>query len=142
MKIFQIVVLSLSGLALLYACSSRLINPTNAVFLETYLEENELETDIVLVNEIRGVGAVMLLGAMVAFAGAIRVDFRQTAFIVITVIFGGIVLGRSFSLFIDGIPSPNLMRVAMIEIVLGVLNVVCLIGILIQGRRGQTDSPS
>jgi len=135
MKIFQIVVLCLSGLALLYACSMRLINPTHAVFLETYLEENTLESDIVLINEIRGVGAVMLLGAIVAFLGAIRAEFQQTAFVVVTVIFGGVVLGRSFSLFIDGIPNPNLMRVAIIEIVLGVLNVVCLIGILIQARK-------
>ncbi len=136
MKIFQVVILVLLGLALLYACSSRLINPANAVFLETYLANpaNSLETDIDLVNEIRGVGAVMLLGAIVAFLGAIREDFRFTAFVVITVIFGGVVLGRSLSFFIDGIPNENLMRAAIIEIALGLLNVFCLIRIMMTGR--------
>ena len=134
MEIFKIVVLSLSGLALLYACSMRLINPTQAVFLETYLEypENSLETNIDLVNEIRGVGVVMFLGGIIAFFGTIRADFRLTAFIVVTVIFGGVVLGRSLSFFIDGIPNENLIRAAIVEVVLSVLNVFCLIRILIQ----------
>lgn len=133
-EIFKIVVLSLSGLALLYACSMRLINPTQAVFLETYLvyPDNSLETNIDLVNEIRGVGAVMLLGAIIALLGTIRADFRLTAFVVAVVIFGGVVLGRSISLFIDGIPNQNLVRATIAEIVLATLNIFCLIHIVIQ----------
>ena len=136
MNIFKIVVLTLSGLALLYASSMRLINPTEAVFLQTYLEHpaNSLAIDIDLVNEIRGVGAVVFLGAIIAFLGTIRVDFRQTSFVVTTLIFGGVVLGRSLSLLIDGIPNENLMRAASAEIVLGVLNIFCLTSILIQSR--------
>ncbi|MEM6526799.1 MAG: DUF4345 domain-containing protein [Chloroflexota bacterium] len=137
MRIFQIVVLVLSGLALLYACSMRFINPTEAVFLQTYFEnpDNRLEADIELVNEIRGVGAVMLLGAIVTFLGAIRADFRLTALVVAAVILGGVVLGRSLSLFIDGIPDADLIRAYVAEIVLGTLNVVCLISLFIQGRK-------
>ncbi|MEO1287703.1 MAG: DUF4345 domain-containing protein [Chloroflexota bacterium] len=136
MEIFKVVVLFLSGLALFYACSMRLINPTNAIFLQTYFEspENSLATDIDLVNEIRGVGAVMLLGGIVALLGAIRADVRLTSFVVVTIIFSGVVLGRSYSLFIDGIPSENLIRAAIAEVVLSVLNIVCLITILIQNR--------
>lgn len=137
MEIFKAIVLALSGLALFYACSMRLINPTNAVFLQTYLvnPENSLEIDINLVNEIRGVGAVMLLAGMIAFVGAIRADFRQPAFVVVTVIFGGIVLGRSLSLLIDGLPNQNLMRAAIAEVVLAALNIVCLIRIVTRSPK-------
>ena len=137
MKIFQIVVLVLSGLALFYASSMRLINPSEAVFLQTYFEapENSLETNIDLVSEIRGVGAVMLLGGVVALIGVIRVDFRVTSFVVATVIFGGVVLGRALSLFIDGIPNADLIRAATAEMVLTTLNVFCLISILIQDHK-------
>ncbi|MEM7537422.1 MAG: DUF4345 domain-containing protein [Chloroflexota bacterium] len=136
MNIFKIVVLILSGLALLYASSMRLINPTEAIFLQTYFENsaNSLAIDIDLVNEIRGVGAVMFLGGLLAFLGTIRADVRQTSFAVTTLIFGGVVFGRSLSLFMDGIPNENLIRAASVEIVLGILSIFCLINILIQSR--------
>lgn len=136
MKNFKIVVLVLSGLALFYASSSRLINPAAAVFLQTFFENsvNSLATDVDLVNEIRGVGAVMLLGGIVAIWGAVRADFRQTAFVVTAVIFGGVILGRSISLLIDGVPNANLMRAAVIEAVLAALNVFSLAHILIRGN--------
>ncbi|MEL7535081.1 MAG: DUF4345 domain-containing protein [Bacteroidota bacterium] len=135
MKIFQIVVLSLSGLALLYACSMRLIKPSGAVFLQTYFENpaNNLETHIDLANEIRGVGAVMLLGAIIALIGAFRPDLRQSAFLITTLIFGGVVLGRSLSFFIDGMPSGNVMRAAVAEGVLAALNAFWLVRIWTQG---------
>lgn len=135
MQIFKNVVLVLSGLALFYASSMRLINPTEAVFLQTYFAnpENSLAIDIDLVNEIRGVGGVLFLGGIIAFLGVIRADFRRTSFIVATVIFGGILLGRSLSLFIDGISNERLIRAVIAEGVLGALNVFCLGNILIQG---------
>ena len=129
MKTFHIVVLALSGLALFYASTMRLFNPTEAVFLQTFFEHsgNSLDIHTDLVNEIRGVGAVMLLGGFVALLGTIRADFRSAAFVVLTVILGGVVLGRSYSFFIDGIPHANLIRAAIAEGVLGGLNVFCLL---------------
>lgn len=137
MKIFKIVVLSLSSLALFYASSTRLINPTEAVFLQTYFVNpaNSLATNVDLVNEIRGVGAVIFLGGVMAVFGAIRADFRRTSFGVATVIFGGVVLGRLVSLFFDGIPSQNMIRVAVVEGVLGVLNILGLVSILTTGHK-------
>lgn len=137
MKIFQIVVLSLSGLALLYACSLRLFNPEGAVFLQTYFENpaNSLETHVDLINEIRGVGAVMLLGGIIALLGTLKADFRLSAFVVLTVILGGVVLGRSLSFMIDGIPHANLIRAAIVEGVLAMLNVFCLAKLLLQRRK-------
>lgn len=137
MKIFKIVVLTLSGLALFYASSTRLINPTEAVFLQTYFVNpaNSLATDVDLVNEVRGVGAVMFLGGVTAVVGAIRADFRRTSFVVVTVIFGGVILGRLLSLFFDGMPSQNLIRVVVVECVLGVLNTLGLVSMLITERK-------
>ena len=98
---------------------------------------NSLETNIDLINEIRGVGTVMLLGAIIAFLGIIRVDFRETSFVVVTMIFAGVVLGRSISFFIDGMPNENLIRASIAEIVLSLLNVFCLVSILMQSKSRQ-----
>ena len=129
MKIFNVIVLVLSGLALFYASATRLINPAGAIFLQTFFEnpENSLEIATDLVNEIRGMGAVLFLGGINALLGAIRGDFRKTSFVVTSIIFGGVVLGRSLSFFIDGNPNQDLIRVAMIEGVLAALNVFCLV---------------
>ncbi|MEM6842920.1 MAG: DUF4345 family protein [Bacteroidota bacterium] len=137
MKIFKIIVLALSGLALFYASSMRLFNPTEAVFLQPYLEnpENSREIAIDLVNEIRGVGAVMFLGGIIALLGIARPDFRLTSFVVVTVIFVGVISGRSLSLFIDGLPNENLVRAAIAEGVLATLNIFCLVNVLIQGHK-------
>lgn len=137
MDIFTKVVLSLSGLALFYACYLRLIQPDKAVFLQSYFEHpgNSLKVHIDLANEIRGVGAVMLLGGIVILIGTVRADFRLAALVVATVIFGGVVLGRSLSSFIDGPPSGPLMRAAVAEGVLAALNILCLIRVLMQGQE-------
>ena len=117
--------LALSGLALFYACSMRLIDPSGAVFLQSYFENpgNSLDLHLDLVNEIRGVGAVMLLGGIVAFLGIARTDLRQSAFLVLVVIFGGVILGRSISILLDGMPSQDVIRAAVAEGVLAVGNV-------------------
>ncbi|MEL6698048.1 MAG: DUF4345 family protein [Bacteroidota bacterium] len=129
MKIFYIVVLVLSGLALFYACTMRLINPKGAVFLQTFFEnpENSLDNHTDWVSEIRGVGAVMLLGGIVVLLGAVKADFRFTSFVVATVIFTGVVMGRSLSFFLEGVPHPNLIRVAITEGVLAALNIYGLL---------------
>ncbi|MEL6134409.1 MAG: DUF4345 family protein [Bacteroidota bacterium] len=136
MKTFQIIVLALSGLALFYACTMRLINPKGAVFLQTYFENsaNSLDLHKDLVNEIRGVGMVMLLGGIVAFLGIIKVDFRFTAFVVATVIFTGVILGRSLSFFVDGMPPTQLLRAAVAEGVLAALNIYGLARLLMEGN--------
>ena len=136
MKNFKIIVLLLSGLALFYASWSRLISPTTAVFLQTFFEnpDNSLDVTIDLANEVRGVGAVLFLGGIAALVGTRSENLRLTSFVVTTVVFGGIVIGRSLSIFIDGIPPSDLVRVAVIEGVLSLLNLFCLVHILIQHK--------
>ncbi|MEM6806912.1 MAG: DUF4345 family protein, partial [Bacteroidota bacterium] len=128
MKVFKIAILILSALALFYASSSRLIKPNKAVFLSSYVEKagNTLETHIDLLSEIRGVGAVMLIGGIIVLLGAIREDLMENSFLVASLIFAGVVIGRSLSFFLEGMPSQDLVRVFTVEAVLGALNIVCL----------------
>ncbi len=102
--------------------------------MQTFLEdsENSLPTVTDLFNEIRGVGAVMFLGGLIALLGVVRTNFQLTSFTVVTVIFGGVILGRLLSFLVDGIPSQNLISVSLIEGILAGLNVFCLINTLIQ----------
>ena len=129
METFNITVLILSGLALFYASSMRLINPKKAKFLQSYLAkpENKLEKDIDLLNEIRGIGAVMLLGGIIILLGAILPDFRLSAFVVALVLLFGVVLGRLISFGLDGKPNQDVLRATFIEIVLSGLNIFGLL---------------
>lgn len=137
MKTFNNVVLVLSGLALLYACTMRLINPSAAVFLQTYFESagNTLDRHIELANEIRGLGASMLLAGIVALLGIFMPRFQVTSFVVVCVMFVGVILGRSVSLVVDGVPDADLLRPAIVEGILAALNVFCLASILIKEQR-------
>ena len=137
MKTFPIIVLLLSGLALSYASASRLFDPAAAVFLQTFFENptHSLEVSTDLVNEIRGIGTVMLLAGVVAIIGVFRPAFRVTALTVTTVIFVGVALGRAISMGIDGMPPPELMRVFMIEGILALMNLLSLTFSLVQNDR-------
>ena len=46
----------------------------------------------------------------------------------------GVILGRSLSFFIDGMPRTNLIRGAIVEGVLAVLNMYCLVNSLLQAK--------
>ncbi|WP_419913716.1 DUF4345 domain-containing protein [Hoeflea sp.] len=137
MKIINNIVLALSGLALIHACTMRLINPSAAVFLQSYFETagNTLDRHIELASEIRGLGASMLLAGVVAFLGIVKPRFRLTSFVVVSVIFVGVVLGRSISLVADGVPDASLLRPAVIEGILAALNVVCLVRTFVEERK-------
>lgn len=132
MESFKIVVLCLSGLALFYASSMRLINPHKAIFLQTYVENSQktVESDTDLINEIRGVGAVMFLGGVIILLGTLIPDFRRSSFVVAVVIFAGVALGRFISFGLDGMPNTAVVRSAIVEIALSALNIFCLVNIL------------
>ena len=129
MEIFEIIILSLSGLALIYASSMRLIQPKKAHFLQTYLSNpvNKLENDTNLVNEIRGIGSVMCLGGLTIWIGIIIPSFRQTGFVVAIVILFGVVIGRLISIRLDGKPNKAIIKVMTVEIILSVFNIFCLV---------------
>ena len=138
MKKFTIIVLVLSALALLYASSSRLFSPTQAVFLTVTIENTEdfLESNTTLLNEIRGVGGVLLIGGLVTLLGAFVTRLRPISLHVSAVIFSGIVLGRLISFALEGIPSTEIVRIASVEAVFCVLTVFCVAKMYLRKENG------
>ncbi|MGH1365999.1 MAG: DUF4345 family protein [Calditrichia bacterium] len=132
MEIFKIVVLFLSGLMLSFAGMMRLITPIKAYFVKTYLENSgiKLEDDVDMLNEIRGVSAVLVLGGIIILLGTIIPEIRLTSFIVAVLIFLGFAIGRSLSLGLDGKPNQELVQGTTAEIIFSVVNVFCLVHML------------
>lgn len=133
METLNTMVLALSGLAMLYASTMRLINPMKANFLRTYLAQagNQLEKDIDLINETRGVGAVMLLGGILIWLGILLPEFQLSSFVVAIVLFLGVVLGRFISHAIDGNPHQDIVRATLVEAILCVLNLICFVNLFL-----------
>lgn len=135
MKSFYNIVLALSGLALFYVSTMRLIDPSAASFLKTYLADTGNTLTIEMASEIRGIGAEMVLSGIVAFLGIFMPRFKVTAFVVLSVLFVGVVLGRSVSWVVDGAPDESLFMPLTHEAMLAALNVFCLAYILIRERK-------
>lgn len=138
MKKGTAIVLVLSSLALLYASSSRLLTPTQAVFLTVTIEntENFLESNTALLNEIRGVGGVLLVGGLVTMLGVFVARLRPISLHVGAVIFSGIVLGRLISFALEGIPSTEIVRIASVESFFCVLTIFCLADMYLRKKNG------
>ncbi len=133
MEIFKIIILALSGLLLAFAGLMRLIQPVKSYFVKTYLENSsiQLEDDVDMLNEIRGVSAVMLLGGITILLGTIIPELRTTSFVVSALIFLGFAIGRSLSVGVDGKPNKDLVQGTIFEIVFSALNIFCLANILL-----------
>lgn len=138
MKKGTAIVLVLSSLALLYASSSRLFTPTQAVFLTVTREntENFLESNTALLNEIRGVGGVLLVGGLITLLGVFVARLRPISLYISAVIFSGIVLGRLISFALEGIPSTEIVRIASVESFFCVLTIFCLAEMYLRKENG------
>ncbi len=128
MVIIKIVILSLSGLLLLFVGAMRLSNPIN-----TYLKNSgiQLENDVNLLNEMRGVSGVMLMGGVLILLGTFITQFTFTSFVVASLLFLGFAIGRLLSMRVDGQPNKQLIQGLIFELIFGVLNIFCLVNTLI-----------
>ena len=126
MEIIRIAVLSLSALMLVFVGVMRLSNP-----IKTYLKNSgiRLENDASLLNEMRGVSAVMLSAGIIIALGIFIEKLTFTSQFIASLIFIGFAIGRLISLKIDGKPSKQITQGILFELVLGVANVFCLINI-------------
>lgn len=124
MEIFKIVTLSLSGLLLLFVGLMRLSNPIKA-----YLKNSgiELKNDVNLLNELRGVSAVMLSAAIIVALGIVIPELSLTSFVVGALIFIGFLIGRLISVSADGKPNKQIIQGMVFEVILGGINLACLI---------------
>ena len=128
MEILKIVTLSISSLLLLSVGTLRLINP-----IKNYLKNSgiKLEKEVNLLNEIRGVSAVMMCGGIIILLGIIIPKITTASFVVAVLIFSGFAIGRLISIRLDGKPNKLIVQGLIFEIVLGLLNLFLLFNILI-----------
>jgi len=124
MEIFKIITLSLSGLLLLSVGLMRLSNP-----MKTYLKNSgiKLEKEVNLLNEMRGVSAVMMCGGIIILLGTIIPQLRFSSFVIATLIFLGFAIGRLLSILLDGKPNKLIGQGLLSELVLGFLNLFCVL---------------
>ncbi len=125
MEIVKIVILSLSSQLLIFVGISRLSNP-----IKTYLKSSgiQLNNDVNLLNEIRGVSAVMLCAGIITALGIFFPSHNFTSFVVGALIFIGFAIGRLLSISADGKPNQQIKQGIIFELVLGSAN---LFGIVI-----------
>lgn len=128
MEILQTIILLVSGLMLLFVGLMRLTNPR-----KTYLKSSgiKLNNDVDLINEVRGVSAVMVCAGIVILLGIIVSELRYTSFMVSTLIFIGFAIGRIVSLLSDGKPNKQIFQGIVFEIILGGANLFGLLNLLL-----------
>ena len=129
MEIFNIVVLSISGLLLFtLAGVLRLINPINNYWKNSGIK---IENEVNMLSEVRGMSTLMLLGGIVILLGTIIPELTLTSFVVAILLFGGYAIGRLLSFGIDGKPNKLIIQGLVTEVVLGSVNTFCLVNILV-----------
>ena len=123
MEIFKIVTLSISGLLLLSVGMLRLANP-----LKTYLKNSgiTLADDVNLLNEVRGVSALMMSAGSIILLGIFYSQMTFTSFTIATLLFIGFTIGRVVSIIKDGKPNKMIIQGLFSELILGALNLYCL----------------
>ncbi len=128
MEIVSIVTLSLSALLLIFVGTLRLSNP-----IKNYSKNSgiQLENEVNLLNEMRGVSSVMLLGGIIALLGTFFAPLTFTSLTVAALIFIGFAIGRVISMGVDGKPNKLIFQGLVFELVLGGANVFCLIALLV-----------
>ncbi len=132
MEIINIVVLSFSGLLLVYAGTMRLIKPLKSLCLKTYLDNprTKLEGEVDIFNEMRGAGTSIAFGGVIILLGIIITQLMLASFVVAIVIFLGHAVGRLVSFRLDGKPNKQIAQGLISELVLGGANTFCLISML------------
>jgi len=128
MEVFKIVILLISGFSLIYFGLMRFINP-----VKSYLKNSgiKLEKEVNLLNEMRSVGTVMVVGGIILLIGIVFSDLTVTSFVVGCLMFYGYALGRIFSIFLDGKPNKLLIQGLIFEIIFGSAHAFALISTLI-----------
>lgn len=127
MEIVQTVVLALTGLFLVFIGTLRISNP-----IANYAKNSgiKLENDVNLLNEMRGVSAVMLCAGIIIGLGALISAFAFTSFVVGALLFLGFAIGRFVGWAVDGKPNKQISQGIMFELVFGAAHLFCLLSIL------------
>jgi hypothetical protein len=127
METLTTISLGLSALLLLFVGSSRLQNPKKTFQKSSGINLND---DKDLINELRGISGVMFLSSVLIATGIFIDKMLFTSLIIAVLIFIGFGIGRIFSILKDGKPNTQIMQGIGFEMVLGALNVACLIHLI------------
>ena len=124
MEIISTVTLALSGLLLTGVGALRLTDP-----VKNYAKNSgiNLANDVDLLNEMRGVSGVMLLGGILIFLGTFMGSFSFTSHVIAGLLFFGFALGRIISFKTDGKANKQIVQGLMSELVLGCANLFFII---------------
>lgn len=127
MEIFNIVTLSLSGLLLFFVGLMRLSNP-----VKTFAKSSgiQLPNDTDLLNEVRGLSAVMLLGGVLILLGILVPKLTFTSHCIACLILLGFAIGRIASIVADGKPNKQITQGIIFELIFGAANIFCLINLI------------
>ncbi len=133
MLIFYIIVLTLSGLLLTYAGLNRMIRPISSLCLTRYSQNPDVKIEYKsdVFNEMRSAGAQLFFIGLIILLGIFVPQVRLWSFVFAAVTFLGYAFGRIVSLVLDGKVCKELMSGLYSEIILGILNAICLGIILI-----------
>ena len=133
MEIFNIIVLAISGLLLCFAGLNRLMKPMASLCLTQYLQNPDVKLEFKsdVLNEMRSAGAQLFLSGVVILLGIAIPSLELTSFVVATLTFLGYAFGRVVSIKIDGKVCKALMSGLYSEVILGSLNLVCLVLIIL-----------
>ena len=127
MEMFTIIILSLSGLLLTLVGLLRLTKPVN-----TYLKNSgiTIPNDVNLLNEIRGVSAVMLSSGIIILLGTFINQIRIFSLVIAILVFIGFGIGRIISVMVDGKPNKQIIQGLIFEFVFGALNIFVLLNLI------------
>ncbi|MFY0591003.1 DUF4345 domain-containing protein [Roseivirga sp.] len=133
MDIFNIVVLALSGLMLTFAGFMRFLKPIGSYCLKSYADNPELKIEgkSSMFSEMRGAGLHTVFAGITILLGTLLPQLQLTSFIVSSIFYVSYAIGRSVSLSVDGKPNQQTFQGMIFEIILGGLNVFCLVKILL-----------
>lgn len=127
MNIFYVIVLALSGLLLTYAGLNRMLKPLSSLCLTRYAQNDiEIEYKSDVFNEMRSAGAQLFFIGLIILLGIFLPQVRFWSFVFAAVTFWGYAFGRIVSLKLDGSVCKELMSGLYSEIVLGLLNAICI----------------
>jgi len=127
MEIVQIVVLALTGLFLTLMGILRISNP-----IANYAKNSgiNLDNNVDLLNEMRGVSAVMLCAGIIIGMGALISGLMFTSFVVGALIYLGFAIGRFVGWATDGKPNKQISQGIVFELVFGGAHLFCLLSTL------------
>lgn len=116
------IILGLCGLLMLVPGIMALVNPTGFVARNGA----DIVGDLVLLNDYRGTGGIMMASAIVMFLGIIHARMAFTSTVVAIAAHFSIALGRLISLGMDGVPVKGQIAAMVVEFVLAGLAIFAL----------------